>query len=68
MRNGVFEVDGAALRAAPLPVVPAAGAEDRGTYHARPSIEIARRIGAPWAEFPGVHMEFLRNPGGPSIP
>ncbi|MEU1406655.1 alpha/beta fold hydrolase [Streptomyces sp. NPDC005728] len=57
-----FRPDEAALRAAPFPIVLGAGAEDRGTYYARPSIEIARRIGAPWAEFPGIHMEFLRNP------
>ncbi|MEV6172366.1 alpha/beta hydrolase [Streptomyces sp. NPDC051954] len=57
-----FRPDEAALRAVPFPVVLGAGAEDRGTYYARPSIEIACRIGAPWAEFPGIHMEFLRNP------
>ncbi|GGV68078.1 hypothetical protein GCM10010294_23450 [Streptomyces griseoloalbus] len=37
-------------------------AVDRGAYSARPSTEIARRIGGPWAEFPGIHMEFLRDP------
>ncbi|WP_217144969.1 alpha/beta fold hydrolase [Streptomyces sp. AC627_RSS907] len=57
-----FRLDEAALRAAPFPIVLGAGACDRGTYYARPSVEIARRIGAPWAEFPGIHMEFLRNP------
>ncbi|MFI6402182.1 alpha/beta fold hydrolase [Streptomyces sp. NPDC050548] len=57
-----FRPDEAALKSAPFPVVLGAGAEDRGTYYARPSIEIARRIGAPWAEFPGIHMEFLRDP------
>nr|WP_240982264.1 alpha/beta fold hydrolase [Streptomyces sp. S3(2020)] len=57
-----FRPDEAALAAAPFPIVLAAGAEDRGTYYARPSVEIARRIGAPWVEFPGIHMEFLRHP------
>ncbi|MFJ9817423.1 alpha/beta fold hydrolase [Streptomyces sp. NPDC101151] len=57
-----FRPDEAALRAAPFPLVLGAGAEDRGAYYARPSVEIARRIGVPWAEFPGIHMEFLRNP------
>ncbi|GAB7106308.1 alpha/beta hydrolase [Streptomyces phaeofaciens JCM 4814] len=57
-----FRPDEKALRAATFPVLLAAGAEDRGTYYARPSHEIARRIGAPWAEFPGIHMEFLRTP------
>ncbi|MDV9175019.1 alpha/beta hydrolase [Streptomyces sp. W16] len=57
-----FRPDETALKSAPFPVVLGAGAEDRGTYYARPSIEIARRIGVPWAEFPGIHMEFLRDP------
>ncbi|MDX3457010.1 alpha/beta hydrolase [Streptomyces sp. ME02-8801-2C] len=57
-----FHPDEAALRAAPFPIVLGAGADDRGTYYARPSIEIARRIGVPWVEFPGIHMEFLRHP------
>ncbi|MFF7468411.1 alpha/beta fold hydrolase [Streptomyces sp. NPDC008092] len=51
-----------ALRSAPFPIVLGAGSEDRGTYYARPSIEIARRTGARWAEFPGIHMEYLRDP------
>ncbi|MFF3333980.1 alpha/beta fold hydrolase [Streptomyces sp. NPDC002888] len=57
-----FRPDEAALRSAPLPVVLAVGAEDRGTHYAGPLVEIARRTGAPWAEFPGIHMEFLRAP------
>ncbi|XUL86112.1 alpha/beta fold hydrolase [Streptomyces galilaeus] len=57
-----FRPDETVLKSAPFPIVLGAGAEDRGTYYARPSIEIARRIGAPWAEFPGIHMEFLRHP------
>lgn len=57
-----FRPDEAALKAAPFPIVLGAGAEDRDTYYARPSVEIARRIGAPWVEFPGIHMEFLRHP------
>ncbi|MEU6372364.1 alpha/beta fold hydrolase [Streptomyces sp. NPDC046909] len=57
-----FRPDEAALKAAPFPIVLGAGAEDRDTYYARPSVEIARAIGAPWVEFPGIHMEFLRHP------
>lgn len=57
-----FRPDEQALRSAPFPVVLGAGSEDRGAYYARPSIEIARRIDAPWAEFPGIHMEYLRAP------
>ncbi|WP_030859042.1 alpha/beta fold hydrolase [Streptomyces sp. NRRL S-37] len=57
-----FHPDWAALKAAPFPIVLGAGADDRGAYYARPSAEIARRIGVPWAEFPGIHMEFLRDP------
>ncbi|MFJ8108285.1 alpha/beta fold hydrolase [Streptomyces sp. NPDC096132] len=57
-----FRPDVAALRAAPFPIVLGAGAADRGAYYARPSVEIARRVAVPWVEFPGIHMEFLRNP------
>ncbi|WP_416965694.1 alpha/beta fold hydrolase [Streptomyces sp. Agncl-13] len=57
-----FTPDETALKSAPFPVVLGAGAEGRGTYYARPSIEIARRIGVPWVEFPVIHMEFLRDP------
>jgi pimeloyl-ACP methyl ester carboxylesterase len=57
-----FVPDYEALKAAPFPIVLAAGAADRGLSYARPSIEIARRIGAPWAEFPGIHLEFLPRP------
>ncbi|MHA5047756.1 hypothetical protein [Streptomyces sp. SD15] len=41
-----------------------AGSADRGTYYARPSVEIARRIGVPWVELPGIHLEFLPRPAG----
>jgi len=58
-----FRPDEGALKSAPFPIVLGAGAEDRDTYYARPSVEIARRTGASWVEFPGVHMEFLRRPG-----
>ncbi|MFD9498291.1 alpha/beta fold hydrolase [Streptomyces sp. NPDC060035] len=57
-----FRPDEAALKAAPFPVVLGSGSSDRGAYYARPSLEIARRIGVPWVEFPGIHMEFLRRP------
>ncbi|MES5817481.1 alpha/beta hydrolase [Streptomyces sp. RG80] len=57
-----FRPDEDALRAAPFPIVLGAGSEDLDTYYGRPSIEIARRVGAPWVEFPGIHMEFLRDP------
>lgn len=57
-----FRPDSEVLKAVPFPIVLAAGAADRGASYARPSVEIARRIGVPWVEFPGIHMEFLRNP------
>ncbi|WP_328675777.1 alpha/beta hydrolase [Streptomyces sp. NBC_01261] len=57
-----FRLDGTALKSAPFPVVLGVGAEGRDTGYALPSIEITRRIGVPWLEFPGIHMEFLRNP------
>jgi len=59
-----FLPDEAALSGVPFPIVLGAGSADRGTYYARPSIEIARRIGVPWVEFPGIHMEFLSRPAG----
>jgi hypothetical protein len=36
----------------------------RGLYYARPSVEIAARLGVPWVEFPGIHLEFLARPVG----
>ncbi|MFI6273794.1 alpha/beta fold hydrolase [Streptomyces sp. NPDC050988] len=59
-----FLPDEAALSRAPFPIILGAGSADRGTYYARPSIEIARRVGVPWVEFPGIHMEFLPRPAG----
>ncbi|GAA2345816.1 alpha/beta hydrolase [Streptomyces violaceusniger] len=56
-----FVPDYDALSKAEFPIVLAAGAEDRGLNYARPSIEIAKKIGASWAEFPGIHMEFNRD-------
>ncbi|WP_327319913.1 alpha/beta fold hydrolase [Streptomyces sp. NBC_01235] len=61
-----FRPDEAAPRTVPFPILLAAGTEDRGTYCVRPSIGIARRIGAPWAESPGVRMEFTRGPARPA--
>lgn len=60
---GEFVPNYSSLERVPLPIVLAAGSEDRGLYYARPSIEIAKRIGATWAEFPGVHLEFITRPG-----
>jgi pimeloyl-ACP methyl ester carboxylesterase len=50
------------LAQAPFPVVLGAGSADRGLYYGRPSVEIAARLKVPWVEFPGIHLEFLRNP------
>ncbi|MEK8145393.1 hypothetical protein NKH18_40390 [Streptomyces sp. M10(2022)] len=57
-----FRPDVAELRAAPFPMVLGSGSCDRGAHYARPAAEIARLAGVPWAEFPGIHMEFLRRP------
>jgi pimeloyl-ACP methyl ester carboxylesterase len=57
-----FLPDEAALSGATFPLILGAGAADRGLYYARPSVEIAARIKAPWVEFPGIHLEFLRRP------
>lgn len=59
---GLYRPDLDAPSKATFPIVLGAGVADRGAYYARPSVEIARRIKAPWVEFPGIHMEFLRNP------
>ncbi|MFF4260414.1 alpha/beta fold hydrolase [Streptomyces sp. NPDC001663] len=59
---GGFRPDEAALSAAPFPIVLGAGSADRGLSYARPSIELARRLGVPWAEFPGIHLEFIPRP------
>jgi pimeloyl-ACP methyl ester carboxylesterase len=59
---GNFLPDEEALNRADCPILLAAGSADRGLYYARPSIEVASRIGAPWAEFPGVHLEFVPRP------
>ena len=57
-----YVIDEAALTAAPFPIVLGAGSADRGLYYARPSIVLAQRTGRPWAEFPGIHLEFMRHP------
>lgn len=57
-----FLPDEKALAGVPFPIVLGAGSADRGLYYARPSVEIASRIGAPWVEFPGIHGEFLPRP------
>jgi len=59
---GRFIPDVEALARADFPIVLGAGSADRGLYYARPSIEIASRIGAPWVEFPGIHLEFVPRP------
>jgi hypothetical protein len=59
---GAFFPDERALARADFPIVLGAGSADRGLFYARPSIEIASRIGAPWVEFPGIHLEFLPRP------
>ncbi len=59
---GAFRPDEKLLSNVGFPLALAAGSADRGLYYARPSVEIASRIGAPWIEFPGIHLEFLRHP------
>ncbi|HEX6356433.1 alpha/beta fold hydrolase [Actinophytocola sp.] len=61
---GRFLPDEEALANAGFPIVLAAGSADRGLYYARPSVEIAARLGVPWVEFPGIHLEFLARPEG----
>jgi hypothetical protein len=45
-----------------FPLVLDASSADRGSYYGRPPVEIAARIGAPWVEFPGIHLEFVARP------
>jgi hypothetical protein len=59
---GEWLPDFEALARLPFPIVLGAGSEDRGLHYTRPSIEIAARLKVPWVEFPGIHLEFLRNP------
>jgi pimeloyl-ACP methyl ester carboxylesterase len=59
---GSWMPDEEALSKVSFPLLLGAGQEDRGLYYGRPSVEIAARVGAPWVEFPGIHLEFLRNP------
>lgn len=59
---GNFLPDLTALRQAPFPIVLGAGSSDRGLYYARPSIQLATQLRAPWVEFPGIHLEFMPRP------
>lgn len=61
---GQWVPDFEALKNRSFPLILGAGMEDRGLYYARPSVEIAKRAQTPWVEFPGIHVEFLRNPNG----
>jgi pimeloyl-ACP methyl ester carboxylesterase len=55
-----FTPDIDALKNAPIPVVMAAGAENRGLDFA--SIPLANLIGSAWTELPGGHLSFLERP------
>jgi pimeloyl-ACP methyl ester carboxylesterase len=59
---GVFIPDWDALASGGVPIVMAAGSEDRGLFYATPSIIIAERLGTPWIEFPGNHLPFIERP------
>jgi pimeloyl-ACP methyl ester carboxylesterase len=59
---GEFIPDWDALTSAGVPIVMAAGNEDRGLFYATPSIMIAERLGTPWIEFPGNHLPFIERP------
>jgi pimeloyl-ACP methyl ester carboxylesterase len=61
-RFGEFIPDWDALTSGGVPIVMAAGNEDRGLFYATPSIIIAERIGTPWIEFPGNHLPFIERP------
>ena len=59
---GEFVPDWDALNSSGVPIVMAAGNEDRGLFYATSSIIIAERLGAPWIEFPGYHLPFIERP------
>jgi pimeloyl-ACP methyl ester carboxylesterase len=59
---GDYTPDWGALGAAGVPIVMAAGSEDRGCNYFLPSIIIAEQLGLPWAEFPGYHLPFMERP------
>lgn len=59
---GDYTPDWGALASCDVPIVMAAGCEDRGCNYFTPSIIIAERLNLPWAEFPGYHLPFMERP------
>ena len=57
-----YRPDNAALRAAPVRIVDAAGATSKGQLPNRTAVALARQLGTPVAEFPGDHGGFLAAP------
>jgi clorobiocin biosynthesis protein CloN7 len=57
-----YRPDIAALRAAPVRIVVAAGATSKGQLPNRTAVALARQLGTPVAEFPGDHGGFLAAP------
>lgn len=59
-----FEPDVDALSVFGPRLVLAGAAANRGLFNSLPAADMASRLGAPWLEFPGVHLEFLVRPQG----
>jgi pimeloyl-ACP methyl ester carboxylesterase len=57
-----YRPDIEALRAAPAPIVVAAGATSKGQLANRSAVALANRLGTPVVEFPGDHGGFLAHP------
>ena len=57
-----YRPDIAALRAAPVRIVVAAGATSKGQLPNRTAVALASQLGTPVAEFPGDHGGFLAAP------
>jgi pimeloyl-ACP methyl ester carboxylesterase len=57
-----YQPDIAALRAAPVRIVVAAGATSKGQLAHRTAAALATQLGMPMAEFPGDHAGFLALP------
>jgi clorobiocin biosynthesis protein CloN7 len=57
-----YRPDIAALRAAPVRIVAAAGAASKGQVPNRSAVALASELGTPVAEFPGDHAGFIAMP------
>jgi hypothetical protein len=50
------------LKAVEFPIVIGVGAESRQYYPGRAAAEVAKRLGVPLVEFPGLHAGYTERP------